>query len=56
MSGNIVNKPRPNKIIDIILDKVYNQSVPKPVKLRPDTILNILETVIVFLILVNSKR
>ena len=35
MSENIVNKPRPNKCIDIILDKVYNQSVPKPINLRP---------------------
>src|SRR5688572_23959174 len=35
MSGNIVNRPRPNKCIDIILDKVYNESVPKPINLRP---------------------
>jgi len=35
MSGNIVNRPRPNKSIDIILDKVHNQSVPKPINLRP---------------------
>ena len=35
MSGNIVNRPRPNKFIDIILDKVHNQSVPKPNNLRP---------------------
>ena len=31
--GNIVNKPKPNKCIDIILNKIYNQSVPKPVNL-----------------------
>ena len=35
MSGNIVNRPRPGKFIDIILDKVYNKSVPKPTNLRP---------------------
>ncbi|CAB5371090.1 unnamed protein product [Rhizophagus irregularis] len=35
MSGNIVNRPRPNKCIDIILDKVYNNSVPKPINLCP---------------------
>ena len=34
MSGNIVNRPRPNKCIDIILDKVHNQSVPKLINLR----------------------
>ena len=35
MSGNIVNRPRPGKFIDIILDEVYNKSVPKPINLRP---------------------
>ncbi|POG57827.1 hypothetical protein GLOIN_2v986619 [Rhizophagus irregularis DAOM 181602=DAOM 197198] len=35
MSGNIVNRPRPGKYIDIILDEVYNKSVPKPINLRP---------------------
>ena len=35
MSGNIVNRPRPGKYIDIILDEVYNKSVPKPTSLRP---------------------
>ena len=34
MSGTHINRPRPNKIIDIILDKVYNKSVPKPINLR----------------------
>jgi len=33
MSGNIVNRPRPGKYIDIILDEVYNKSVPKPTSL-----------------------
>ncbi|RGB23385.1 hypothetical protein C1646_822144 [Rhizophagus diaphanus] len=35
MSGNIVNRPRPGKYIDIILDEIYNKSVPKPTNLRP---------------------
>ena len=35
MSGNIVNRPRPGKFIDIILEEVYNKSVPKPINLRP---------------------
>ncbi|GES88884.1 hypothetical protein GLOIN_2v986619 [Rhizophagus clarus] len=35
MSGNIVNRPRSGKYIDIILDEVYNKSVPKPINLRP---------------------
>ena len=35
MSGNIVNRSRPGKFIDIILDKVYNKSMPKPINLRP---------------------
>ena len=35
MSGTYINRPRPNKCIDIILDKVYNQSVPKPINFRP---------------------
>ena len=35
MSGNIVNRPRPNKCIDIILDNDYNKIVPKPINLRP---------------------
>ena len=35
MSGNIVNRPRPGKFIDIILDEVYNKSVPKPTNLYP---------------------
>ena len=35
MSGNIVNRPRPNKCIDIILDKVYNKFVPKPANIHP---------------------
>src|SRR2546423_6005978 len=36
MSGNIVNRPRPNKFINIILDEVYNQSMPKPINLRSE--------------------
>ena len=36
MSENIVNRPRPNKFIDIILDEVHNQSVPKLINLRPE--------------------
>src|SRR3954447_3694439 len=36
MSGNIDNRPRPNKCIDIILDKVYNKSVLKPINLCPE--------------------
>ncbi|RGB23967.1 hypothetical protein C1646_676724 [Rhizophagus diaphanus] len=36
MSGNIVNRPRPGKFIDIILDEVFNKSVPKPINLRPE--------------------
>src|SRR4051794_35686008 len=36
MSENIVNKPRPNKFIDIILDEVHNQSVPKLINLRSE--------------------
>ena len=36
MSGNIVNRPRPATFIDIILDKVHNQSVPKLINLRPE--------------------
>ena len=35
MSGSHINRPRPGKCIDIILDKVYNKSVPKPINLRP---------------------
>jgi len=35
MSENIINRPRPNKCINIILDKVYNQFVPKPINLHP---------------------
>ncbi|RIA82417.1 hypothetical protein C1645_881058 [Glomus cerebriforme] len=35
MSGNIVNRSRPGKFIDIILDEVYNKSMPKPINLRP---------------------
>ncbi|CAB5364108.1 unnamed protein product [Rhizophagus irregularis] len=35
MSGNIVNRSRPGKFIDIILDEVYNKSVPKPINLHP---------------------
>ena len=35
MSGTHINRPRPNKFIDIILDEVYNKSVPKPINLRP---------------------
>jgi hypothetical protein len=31
MSGNVINRP---KCIDIILDKVFNKSVPKPVNLH----------------------
>src|SRR5215207_5037886 len=34
MSGNIVIRPRRTKQIEIILDKVYNESVPKPINLR----------------------
>src|SRR4051794_15096144 len=35
MSGTHINRPRPGKYIDIILDEVYNKSVPKPINLRP---------------------
>src|SRR6266511_4915978 len=35
MSENIINRPRPNKCINIILDKVYNQFVHKPINLHP---------------------
>ncbi|RIA85573.1 hypothetical protein C1645_830577 [Glomus cerebriforme] len=35
MSGNIVNRSRPSKFIDIILDEVYNKSMPKPINLHP---------------------
>ncbi|RIA94653.1 hypothetical protein C1645_817708 [Glomus cerebriforme] len=35
MSGIHINRPRPNKCIDIILDEVYNKSVPKPINLHP---------------------
>ncbi len=35
MSGNIINRPRSNKCIDIILDKIYNQSMSKPINLHP---------------------
>ena len=36
MSGTHINRPRPNKIIDIILDEVYNKSVPKTINLSPE--------------------
>ena len=36
MSGNIVNRPRPNKFIDIILDEVHNQSVLKLINFCPE--------------------
>ncbi|PKB96898.1 hypothetical protein RhiirA5_433657 [Rhizophagus irregularis] len=35
MSGTHINRPRPNKCIDIILDNDYNKIVPKPINLRP---------------------
>src|SRR5947199_5236824 len=35
MSGTHINRPRPGKFIDIILDEIYNKSVPKPINLRP---------------------
>ena len=35
MSGTHINRPRPNKCIDIILDKDFNKYVPKPTNLRP---------------------
>ena len=35
MSGIHINRPRPNKCIYIILDKIFNKSVPKPTNLRP---------------------
>ena len=56
MSRTHINRPRPNKCIDIILDNDYNKIVPKPSIFVLDIILNILETVMVFLILVNLKR
>src|SRR4051794_802089 len=36
MSGTHINRPRPGKYIDIILDKVYNKSVPKLINLRSE--------------------
>ena len=36
MSGTYINRPRPNKCIDIILDKVYNQFVPKLINFCPE--------------------
>ncbi|GES80243.1 hypothetical protein GLOIN_2v1770221 [Rhizophagus clarus] len=35
MSGTRINRPRPNKCIDIILDKDFNKIVPKPVNNHP---------------------
>jgi hypothetical protein len=35
MSGTHINRARPNKCIYIILDKIFNKSVPKPTNLRP---------------------
>ena len=35
MSGTHINRPRPNKCIDIILDNDYNKIVSKPTNLRP---------------------
>jgi len=35
MSGTHIKRPRPNKCIDIILDKDFNKIVPKPVNNRP---------------------
>ena len=31
MSGIHINRPRPNKCIDIIFNKDYNKIVPKPI-------------------------
>jgi hypothetical protein len=35
MSGTHINRPRPEKFIDIILEEDFNKSVPKPTNLRP---------------------
>ncbi|GES83367.1 hypothetical protein GLOIN_2v986619 [Rhizophagus clarus] len=35
MSGSHINRSRSGKYIDIILNEVYNKSVPKPINLRP---------------------
>ena len=35
MSGTHIDRPRPNKCIDIILDKDFNKIVPKPINLHP---------------------
>ncbi len=34
MSGTHINRPRPNKCIDIILDNDYNKIVSKPINLH----------------------
>jgi hypothetical protein len=35
MSGTYINRRSPSKCINIILDEVFNKSVPKPTNLRP---------------------
>ena len=47
MSGTHINRPRPNKRIDIILDKDYNKIVPKPVNNCPGFDINYLRAYVI---------
>ena len=47
MSGTHINKARPNKYIDIILDKNYNKIVLKPVNNCPGFDINYLRVYVI---------
>src|ERR1700722_18453294 len=47
MSGTHINRPRPNKCIDTILDKDYNKIVPKLVNNYPGFDINYLRTYVI---------
>ena len=47
MSGTHINRARPNKCIDTILDKDYNKIVPKPVNNRPGFDINYLRAYVI---------
>ena len=42
MTGTHINRTRPNKCINIILDKDFNKIVPKPINNRPGFDINYL--------------